>query len=104
MSMRTRWAGPAWPIAALALLGALALGPVGAEAADHLDGPRLMANPTGLGNLDLNDVYAFQGSNPQNAVLIMTLSPAAGVLGPASFSTFGAYEFKVDNDGDAHED
>ena len=79
MLTRSRFPGPGWPIAALALLGALAVGPVGAKAADHLDGPRLMANPAALGNLDINDVYAFQAANPQNAVLIMTLSPAAGV-------------------------
>jgi len=104
MLTRTRFPGPGWPIAALALLGALALGPVAAKAADHLDGPRLMANPAALGALDINDVYAFQGFNSQNTVLIMTLSPAAGVLGPATFSPYGAYEFKVDNNGDAHED
>ena len=86
---------------ALLVLGASASW---APAADHLDGPRLMAFPQGLGNLDINDVYAFQAPNKSNTVLILTLSPAAGVLGPPAFSSMGAYEIKVDNTGDAVED
>lgn len=89
--------------AVLAFAATIAATPFEARAADHLDGPRLMANPAGLGNLDINDVYIFQGANPKNTVLIMTLSPAAGILGPASFSTIGAYEFKIVNDGSTAE-
>src|SRR4051812_29221661 len=85
------------PAALLALVGVMGSGPAAAPAADHLDGPRLTANPTVLGNLDLNDVYAFRAANPRNTVLIMTLSPAAGILGPAMFSPMGAYEFKINN-------
>jgi hypothetical protein len=79
------------------LAGALVLGPIAAPAADHLDGPRLMANPTALGNLDINDVYIFRAFNPRNTVLIMTLSPAAGVLGPASFNPIATYQFEIEN-------
>jgi hypothetical protein len=75
-----------------------------ARAADHLDGPRLMANPQVLGNLDVNDVYIFQGANKANTAMIMTLSPAAGVLGPTHFNPGGVYEFKIENNGDTQED
>jgi hypothetical protein len=85
--------------ATLALAAAVALGPVSARGADHLDGPRLQVAPTVLGNLDINDVYIFQAPNPQQTVMIMTLSPAAGVLGPAMFSTFGTYQFLIYNTG-----
>ncbi len=88
----------------LALAGAVVVSPVDAPAADHLDGPRLMADPQRLGNLDINDVYVFQGGKSTNTVLILTLSPSAGILGPASFSSSGFYEFKIENTGDATED
>ncbi len=91
-------------MATLALAAAVAVGPGSARAADHLDGPRLQVDPTVLGNLDINDVYIFQAPDPTQTVMIMTLSPAAGLLGPAVFSTFGAYEFKIENTGDASED
>src|SRR3954453_11749669 len=89
---------------ALVLTGAWLSGPPPAPAADHLDGPRLQQLPQLLGNLDINDVYVFQAQKHTNTVLIMTLSPAAGLLGPASFSTIGAYEFKIENTGDNIED
>jgi hypothetical protein len=88
----------------LALVGALALGSPDATAADHLDGPRLTANPTVLGNLDINDVYIFRAFNPKNTVLIMTLSPAAGVLGPAMFNPMGTYQFEIENNNDTTTD
>jgi hypothetical protein len=84
---------------ALALAATFVLGPVSARGADHLDSPRLKVAPTILGNLDINDVYIFQGANRQHTVMIMTLSPAAGVLGPAMFSTFGTYQFLIYNTG-----
>lgn len=82
---------------------ALALGvaavPLGA--ADHLDGPMVMTD----GLFDINDVYAFQSpSNANNFVVIVTVVPVAGVQNPAMFGTGGAYEIKVDNNGDAKED
>jgi hypothetical protein len=92
------------PVVAFALTASISFRPSAASAADHLDGPRLMANPVELGNLDINDVYAFRAPSGNNTVLIMTLSPAAGLLAPASFSLFAGYEFKIDNTGDAIED
>jgi hypothetical protein len=83
---------------------ALSAGTPAVDAADHLDGPRLTNNPGLLGNLDINDVYIFKGSTAKNTVLVMTVSPAAGVLGPPTFSTAGAYEFKIENNGDTSED
>ena len=70
-------------------------------AADHLDSPSVQPN----GSLDINDVYAFQSpTNPNNAVLVMTVNPLAGVLSGTTFSSAGAYEFNVDNNGDAKAD
>ncbi len=46
-----------------------------AHSADHLDAPIL----TGRGDLDVNDVYAFQSpTNANNTVLIMTVNPFCG--------------------------
>ena len=67
-------------------------------AADHLDAPAL----DGLGQVDVNDLYAFQSPNePNSSVLIMTVNPFAGVLSPTDFATDADYEFNIDNDGDA---
>jgi len=84
-------------------LGAAAVTPV--TAADHRDGPRIANNSATTGNLDLNDLYVFQGpANRNNTVLILTCAPGAGVVSPNTFVPGGFYEFKVDNTGDAHED
>lgn len=87
----------------LFVIMALALGvaaiPLGA--ADHLDGPLVMTD----GLYDINDVYAFQSpTTPSNSVFILTVVPLAGVQNPANFGTGGAYEFKIDTNGDARED
>jgi len=83
----------------VALVLGIAAMPIGA--ADHLDGPLVMTD----GQLDINDVYAFQSpAKASNSVLIMTTTPLAGVQNPATFSSTGAYEFKVDTNGDAKED
>ncbi len=75
-----------------------------ALAADHLDAPGLTP-PGGDGRLDINDVYAFQSpADPDNAVLIMTINPAAGLLSPETFSPDASYEIRLDMDGDAKED
>lgn len=80
------------------VMGVVAL-PIGA--ADHLDGPQVKTDAA----LDINDVYAFQSpQNARNSVLIMTVVPLAGATNPATFSSTGSYEFKVDNNGDAKED
>ncbi|TWU00114.1 hypothetical protein Pla108_10580 [Botrimarina colliarenosi] len=80
---------------------ALAVGAVvatTAHASDHLDAPNLMGN----GQVDVNDLYAFQSpTNPANTVLILTVNPGAGVLSPRTFGTDVTYSFKIDNTGDA---
>jgi hypothetical protein len=83
----------------MALVIGVAAVPIGA--ADHLDGPMVMTD----GLFDITDVYAFQSpSNPGNFVIIVTVVPVAGVQNPAMFGTGGAYEIKVDTNGDAKED
>src|SRR6516225_11644164 len=67
--------------------------------ADHRDGPRIANNTATLGNIDINDVYVFKPKS-DSTVLIMTLSPAAGLIGPATFAPGATYEFRIDNDGD----
>jgi hypothetical protein len=76
------------------------------SAADHLDAPSLGSLSAGSlqGDRDINDVYVFQGSNASKTVLAMTVSPAAGVLGPLSFGRTVRYTLNVDNDGDARPD
>ncbi|MCA9189159.1 MAG: DUF4331 family protein [Pirellulaceae bacterium] len=71
------------------------------RAADHLDAPAL----DGDGQVDVNDLYAFQSpSNPDNAVLIMTVNPFAGAISPTDFGTDVDYELQVDSNGDAMAD
>ncbi len=83
----------------MALVIGVAAVPIGA--ADHLDSPMVMTD----GLFDINDVYAFQSpSNPANSVIAMTVVPVAGVQNPAIFGSNGAYEFKIDTNGDAKED
>ena len=67
--------------------------------ADHRDGPRIANNTTTLGNIDINDVYVFKGPG-DSTVLIMTVSPAAGLIGPATFRPGATYEFLIDHNGD----
>ena len=75
-----------------------------AFAADHLDAPGLTP-PGGDGSLDINDVYAFQSpANPDNAVLIMTVNPGAGVLTGTTFNPGAAYRWRIDQDGDGKKD
>lgn len=72
----------------------------GLRAADHGDAPGIRLD----GRKDINDVYAFQSpADPNNVVLIMTVSPLAGTLSPVDFATKSRYEFNVDTDGDAIE-
>lgn len=70
-----------------------------AQAADHLDAPWVQADPS----TDINDLYAFQSpADPNNTVLIMTVSPSAG---PSSeFNPQAEYRFNIDNNGDAEAD
>jgi hypothetical protein len=81
-------------IAATALTLAL---PSLAAAADHLDGPAVSAN----GAADINDVYVFEGSDPANTVLTMTVNPAAGMISGTAFDPGVEYRFLVDTNADA---
>ncbi len=71
-------------------------------AADHIDSPSVAGTTT-----DIADLYAFEGSNPDNTVLIATLQ---GPLAPgdqtndASFDENVLLEFNIDNTGDFKED
>ena len=73
-----------------------------ASAADHRDGPRITnLNNSPAGALDLNDLYIFVSpTNPNNTVLIQTMSPGAGVVGPGVFFPGAIYELRISNDAD----
>ena len=71
-------------------------------ASDHQDTPEVELNP----RLDVNDVYAFPGANPDRLVLAVTTSSPltpAGSVG-ATFDPGQLYQIKIDNTGDAVED
>jgi len=70
------------------------------SAADHLDGPAVSAN----GAIDINDLYVFEGSDPDNTVLTITLNPAAGNISGTTFDAGAEYLLLVDTDADAVED
>lgn len=88
----------------VALALSVGVAAIPSRAADHLDAPGL-TSPGGIPALDINDVYAFQSpANKRNTVLIMTVSPAAGAIGPTTFDTKGRYELLADTNGDARVD
>ena len=89
-------------IASAAVILAVGLAPLGAEAADHLDSPTVSS----MGAADLTDVYAFSTGNQDSSVLIANVNPGAGAL-PNSTIYFGSgvqYNITVDTNGDAHPD
>jgi hypothetical protein len=77
-----------------------------ARAADHLDAPSLGSLSAGSlqGDRDINDLYVFDGANAGKTVLAMTVSPAAGLLGPKAFGANVRYTINVDNTGDYRPD
>jgi hypothetical protein len=86
----------------------LAALPASANAADHRDGPIFPALGKTIGNLDLNDLYAFTptagrpqalSAAPSNSVFIMTVGPAPGILSPPYFFPGAHYEFCINNTG-----
>ena len=102
--------------ALLAVAGVtLALGgaPLLAAGADHLDAPALGSitvngdgslTPHSLhGDRDINDVYAFEGSDASRTVLAMTTNPAINLFG-GSFGTNVRYVIRVDTNGNASPD
>ena len=71
-------------------------------ASDHQDTPEVELKQLN----DINDVYAFPGSNPDRIVLAVT---TASPITPAQSPTIGfddnqLYQIKIDNTGDAVED
>ena len=69
---------------------------------DHQDTPEVELSP----RMDINDVYAFPGSNDDRIALVMTTSspitPAQS--SSAVFDPNLLYQLKIDNNGDAVED
>ena len=82
------------------------------SAADHIDASAFgsLGSPGGAftpssvnGERDINDVYAFQGSDASRTVLVMTTNPAINFFG-GKFGGNVRYILNVDNDGDAVQD
>ena len=102
----------------LTILGAAAVvltigaAPFLTSAADHIDAsafgsigsPGNAFSPNSVnGDRDINDVYAFQGSDASRTVLVMTTNPAINLFG-GKFGANVRYILNVDNDGDAVQD
>ncbi len=70
--------------------------------ADHIDAPGVASTSS-----DIADLYAFEGDNPNNTVLIATVQ---GPLTPGDVTNNAAFDenvmiqFNIDNDGDFVED
>lgn len=75
----------------------LLLSPYSAKGADHLESPALQ----GQGSVDLNDLFLFQGDDPDNTVMILTVNPFAGSINGTTFNSDASYQFQFDNDGDS---
>jgi hypothetical protein len=97
---------------ALRILGALGVAaaiavvatvPLGTKAADHLDGPSLLAPPGGNLKADINDLFVFR-ANAGRTVFAMTTHPAAGFVSPLDYATNVDYVIDIDRNGDAVED
>lgn len=82
------------------------------SAADHIDASAFggLGSPGGAfapssvnGERDINDVYAFQGSDASRTVLVMTTNPAINLFG-GKFGPNVRYILNVDRNGDAVQD
>ncbi len=74
----------------------LGAAPFFTSAADHLDAPIVKNNHA----LDITDIYAFDGANSKNTVLVVDVAPLVGVISGTSFSTSGSYRMNLDTNGD----
>ncbi|MGH2417578.1 MAG: DUF4331 family protein [Candidatus Limnocylindria bacterium] len=101
---------PGIAILIAALILTLGIAPLLTVGADHLDAPSLgsasnvndqLSVSKVRGPLDINDVYAFDGSMGATTVLAVTVNPAVNVLGPRSFQAGAEYRLNVDRTGDA---
>jgi hypothetical protein len=90
-------------VAAAALVVALGAAPMLARSADHLDAPGLLP-PSGRLDADINDVFAFEASDPGRTVLAVTTHPLAGALSPLTYATDVNYTINVDRTHDAVQD
>src|SRR5678809_809461 len=94
----SRRAAPWVAALALASVGSLGIALRSSLASDHQDTPEVELHP----RLDINDVYAFPGSNPNRIALVLTTSsplPPAASAG-AVFDPDILYQIEVDNSGD----
>lgn len=100
--LRQRSLGKRWRLAAGTLLavGAASIAFRTSLASDHQDTPEVELHP----RLDINDVYAFPGTNADRIALVLTTSSPITPGTPAAFDTDILYQIKVDNTGDAVED
>jgi hypothetical protein len=73
-----------------------------ARSSDHQDTPEVELSP----RLDINDVYAFPGSDESRIVLVMTTQSPITPAGTAAarFDPNALYQIRIDNNGDAVED
>lgn len=87
-------------LVALLAVGALALTVREVVGSDHVDTAEVELSPA----LDLNDVYAFPGSEDDRIVLVMTVGSPISRMSEPRFDGNALYQFRVDNSGDAVED
>lgn len=90
-------------LAVLGLVMSLLVAPNLAGAADHLDAPGLTP-PGGELELDIADLYTFEGADPSNTVLAVTFNPLADAGTRISELPASAIQIHIDNDGDARAD
>ncbi|MCI0344762.1 MAG: DUF4331 domain-containing protein [Chloroflexi bacterium] len=81
--------------AAIAVL-TVGVAPLISGAADHLEAPLAKANH----DLDITDIYAFDGANSKNTVLVLNVNPFAGTTSGTEFSEAGQYRLNIDKTGD----
>ena len=87
----------------LAVLGAgAALATRAALGSDHQDTPEVELSP----RLDINDVFAFPGSDESRIAIVVTTQSPITPAGTAAarFDPNALYQIKIDNTGDAVED
>lgn len=100
------------PLGAALVVLTLGAAPILSSAADHIDASAFgsLGTPGGAfnpvsqnGERDINDIYAFQGSNASRTVLAMTTNPAINAFG-GKFGSNVRYIINVDRNGDAVQD
>ena len=95
------------PLAIAIVLSALVLAvgaaPLVGFGADHLDAPGLTP-PSARADADINDLYLFEGRNPDHTVVAVSTHPGAGAIAPLEYATDVWYAVRVDRNGDAELD